>query len=575
MKTTLCRTAYSYLRYSSPAQGDGHSVKRQTAAAAAIAKKYGARLDLDRRMCDRGLSAYTGAHLKAGALGAFLAEVLAGRIAEGSILIVENLDRLSRENPWDAIPVLCSLVNAGITVITLTPAEVKYDRDGDNLASLVLAVVECVRSHNESKTKSVNLAGAWGDKKQGARANPAAAITRTVPMWLEVLGGKVVAIPDRVETVRRMFQLAAGGAGLKFIAKQLDAEGRKPFGRSPRWGRSYIRNILRGRAVLGEYQPGRMESRGRGFKKKRVLEGDPIAGYYPAVVELGQWERAQVAIAGRYVSNVPQGGRVGKVPVLFRGMIRDAANDCPFLVINQNRGKPGMRRRGLMLTSSETNAGRVPMVSFPYPVFEVAILERLREVSAADVLGVESAGEAARIAAQLAAKETRLRVLEAELGGDGGNVRALVEAAKKVDQERQTLLRKLTEARVREANPRAEALAEMQTLADVAKDPESRLRLRALLRQVVASIDVLVVKRKAVRLAAVQVNFAGDGGRRRNYCIEYRPAGNGRAERRGVEDTTDRHVADLRRRGDVGKMRRALDAALDRIDAAAVALAAA
>src|SRR5262252_8134776 len=102
------RTAYSYKRYSSEPQGDGDSFRRQTAAAEAWCKRHpDVRLDRHKQMEDRGLSAHDGTHIRSGALGQFLAEVAAGRIAEGSILIVENLDRLSRENPWDAIAMLC------------------------------------------------------------------------------------------------------------------------------------------------------------------------------------------------------------------------------------------------------------------------------------------------------------------------------------------------------------------------------------------------------------------------------------------------------------------------------------
>src|SRR4051794_40968026 len=102
---------------------------------------------------DEGTSAYRGQHRKAGsALRAFLDEVKAGHVPRGSVLIIENLDRLSRENPWDSLPLLCDIVNAGIDVVTLSPAEVTYTRDS-NLTGLLLAVCELARAHSESRTK--------------------------------------------------------------------------------------------------------------------------------------------------------------------------------------------------------------------------------------------------------------------------------------------------------------------------------------------------------------------------------------------------------------------------------------
>lgn len=87
--------AYSYIRFSHPTQIKGDSLRRQLSRSEQFAQQHG--LELDTTMRDPGLSAYTGEHRHKGALSAFLARVEAGAIAPGSYLIVENLDRLSRE----------------------------------------------------------------------------------------------------------------------------------------------------------------------------------------------------------------------------------------------------------------------------------------------------------------------------------------------------------------------------------------------------------------------------------------------------------------------------------------------
>jgi DNA invertase Pin-like site-specific DNA recombinase len=46
---------------------------------------------------DAGLSAFDGSNITRGKLGRFLDDVQAGRIPRGSSLIVESLDRLSRQ----------------------------------------------------------------------------------------------------------------------------------------------------------------------------------------------------------------------------------------------------------------------------------------------------------------------------------------------------------------------------------------------------------------------------------------------------------------------------------------------
>src|SRR3954469_22096933 len=94
--------AYSYKRFSTPAQEQGDSLRRQTAMAQAWADRNRVPLDTELNLTDRGVSAYTGANRDVGNLGAFLRAVEEGTVAKGSWLLVENLDRLSHEPAFDA-----------------------------------------------------------------------------------------------------------------------------------------------------------------------------------------------------------------------------------------------------------------------------------------------------------------------------------------------------------------------------------------------------------------------------------------------------------------------------------------
>eukprot|EP01133_Synstelium_polycarpum_P030636 gene30636-38124_t len=70
-------------------------------------------------MADLGVSAYRGTNVADGALGMFLQLAEAGDIPHGSFLLVETLDRLSRQTARRAVRVLESIVEAGVTVVTL------------------------------------------------------------------------------------------------------------------------------------------------------------------------------------------------------------------------------------------------------------------------------------------------------------------------------------------------------------------------------------------------------------------------------------------------------------------------
>src|SRR5947207_4529925 len=106
MSPTQSPTAYSYIRFSHPSQAEGDSLRRQTEAAAEWCQKHGVRLDETISLRDLGRSAYTGAHRKnpdRHALAAFLKLVESGKVPRGSYLVIENLDRLSREHIQPAL----------------------------------------------------------------------------------------------------------------------------------------------------------------------------------------------------------------------------------------------------------------------------------------------------------------------------------------------------------------------------------------------------------------------------------------------------------------------------------------
>ena len=103
--------AYSYIRMSTEKQISGDSLRRQLQASREYAAELG--LELDDTHRDMGVSAFTGENAQTGKLAKFNELVQTGQIAKGSYLIVESLDRLSRQNVLDALPKFLDLINAG------------------------------------------------------------------------------------------------------------------------------------------------------------------------------------------------------------------------------------------------------------------------------------------------------------------------------------------------------------------------------------------------------------------------------------------------------------------------------
>jgi DNA invertase Pin-like site-specific DNA recombinase len=91
------KPAFSYIRFSSPEQAKGDSFRRQSVAAAEWAKHNG--YTIVQSLENLGISAFRGQNQHMGDFGEFLAAAESGRLPEDSVLIVESLDRLSRQEP--------------------------------------------------------------------------------------------------------------------------------------------------------------------------------------------------------------------------------------------------------------------------------------------------------------------------------------------------------------------------------------------------------------------------------------------------------------------------------------------
>src|SRR5262245_17499247 len=135
--------AYSYIRFSSPEQAAGDSLRRQTAAAADWCKRHNVTLDRSTTYADLGKSAYLGKHREnpdRHKLAAFLKLVEGGKIPRGSYLIIENLDRLTREHMRPAVTLFFSLLEAGVNIVTTSPERL-FRHDSQDMTDVIIAVV--------------------------------------------------------------------------------------------------------------------------------------------------------------------------------------------------------------------------------------------------------------------------------------------------------------------------------------------------------------------------------------------------------------------------------------------------
>ena len=108
---------YSYIRWSSIRQGFGSTLDRQQSIAREVANKHN--LALVELKPEKGVSAFKGKNNQKGStLADFIASVKSGVVERGSWIVVENLDRISREDILKAQRLFMEMLELGITIVT-------------------------------------------------------------------------------------------------------------------------------------------------------------------------------------------------------------------------------------------------------------------------------------------------------------------------------------------------------------------------------------------------------------------------------------------------------------------------
>src|SRR5579875_1338243 len=231
--------AYSYLRFSTSEQKFGDSSRRQRESAQRYVDEHGLELDRTITFEDVGTSAFHGRNARQGRLREFLDAVESGLIPQGSFLLVESLDRLSRDRILAAQALFLQIIGAGITVVTLIDGRA-YSEESINRSpmDLIISLVAMMRSNEESATKAMRNRAAWEEKRRAARTRP---MTARCPGWLylDKDAGRFRVVEERADVVRRIYREVLEGLSGREIVRRLNGEGIPLFGHGNQRGRSW------------------------------------------------------------------------------------------------------------------------------------------------------------------------------------------------------------------------------------------------------------------------------------------------------------------------------------------------
>ena len=381
-------TAYSYIRFSTPAQLKGDSLRRQLARSERFATEHGLTLDTSHR--DLGLSAYKGTNRHKGALASFLRKIESGEIARGSHLIVENLDRLTREDVLSAVTLFLRIIEAGIIVATLNDdmiysTQTIIDRPND----LTVSISAFIKGNREQKDKAERLQEVWGHKRSEIEAGGRRKPTRQGPGWFklvpddpaEPLVGEWV-FTDKAATGRLVFQWCIDGLGKETISRKLNELGHPSFKHGDGWQASTVGLLLSDRRAIGELQ---LFTKVGGEGRRPI--GDPIKGYFATangetLVSEETFYLAQAAIAKRHCGAGV--GRRGKVPNFFVGLAKCACGRTMEYRDKRGRNSPGLRHEYLICSGAQRNHSCSNKHHFTYSETEALVLDWVTDIKVSD-----------------------------------------------------------------------------------------------------------------------------------------------------------------------------------------------
>jgi DNA invertase Pin-like site-specific DNA recombinase len=474
--------AISYIRFSSEKQRLGDSLRRQIAKTADYCQRHGLVLDESFRLADLGVSGYRGQNAATGKLGAFLEVLSQGKIERGTLLIVESLDRLGRQDIPEALSLFLRIVGAGVSIVTLDPERVHTPDTIATLGGIIEPLVIMARANEESATKSARILAKWKAKRQKVREGTGN-LGKVCPWWIELKDGKYIEIPEHVEVVRQIFRMKNEGHGVPSIVKTLNKGSVKPRS-AARWGSSSIEKIIRSRQCLGEFQPGVM------VDTKEVDEGTSVKGYYPPVVDEAVFLQAQARGKRR--------GRLALNANIFQGLMYGKDGYAIYLTNNTQKYKDRKVEYRYYTSSGHLDGAKDANPDrFHADIFDKAFFRFVRnELDPRDFIKGEST-----VATDIVNVAGAIAGLEATIDATKVAIESAAPAQKPValsflmetDAKRQALLKELETLKAKQNTNDVETIGEIMTLSgmlEAKEDPDLRTRIRGRVNQLVKRIDV-------------------------------------------------------------------------------------
>jgi DNA invertase Pin-like site-specific DNA recombinase len=333
--------AISYLRFSSAKQREGDSYRRQWEAAQKYAQDHNLDLDHELKFHDMSMPGFRGANAERGKLAAFRRAVEDGIVPAGSYLLVEDFDRLSRMDPWDAFPIFQEILRRGISIVTLRDGKVwsNHTMRGD-LLRFMEPLFSMWNAHNENVKKGERVAAKFAEKRKAlVEGRTLDKPYKRGPAWLQWNASmkQFEHLPERAFVVADIFAKADAGWSLDRIARDLNTRKVPPWEYGSRtakfWRGARLRKMLTNRAAIGTLVMRKTEHDPDTKKRSDKIVGT-IEGHFPPVVERELFERVNARLA----TTAPRGRNATRtVTSLVAGLAKCAR--CGGSVVRVSKGE--------------------------------------------------------------------------------------------------------------------------------------------------------------------------------------------------------------------------------------------
>jgi DNA invertase Pin-like site-specific DNA recombinase len=360
------RKAYSYQRFSSIKQKGGDSTKRQSGAAAVFCKQHG--LTLVDTFTDEGVSGFKGKNFSnESALSQFLKLVENEKVEPGSVLIVENMDRLSRQSILPCLSKFIEIINKRVSIGVISQNKILDTKSiTENPMELMLVLVEFARANNESETKSKRIKSVIAAKIEKANKGEKVWFAVQKPSWIVGFkDGKFVLDDDRVKLVKNIFAHYLAGHSCTRIANDLN-KSKIPTLRKFKngiWTNSTVACLLKNKNCIG-------------WIGINDFEQD---NYFPAIVTEKVFQLTQQKLAFNVKNR--GGSKYGLVRNLFKNLL--TCLECGQVIetkIGSYKNVKGITNhyadyicRGVKHKSGCTNKGRVSVSEFEARIFQAIL----------------------------------------------------------------------------------------------------------------------------------------------------------------------------------------------------------